>query len=345
MVPGPGPVAVNDGDSVSFDPLAGASDVDGDALTMVAYDATSAFGGTVVEGSLIYTAPINASGRDTFGYRVSDGTDVVPVTVRVSVNDVNYPPVFGGSPELTVDENTPGTVDVLGGASDRDGDPITIGAIDTTSTAGTVVDNGDGTITYTPALNWAGTDAFTVDLTDGENVVPVLIRVTVNDTNDPLVTPPGQSPPPRRTPRSLLISSPAPVTQTGTPSPWLLSMCRAPSERWSTTAMERSPTAPAPTSTAPTASATAHRWRRDVAGSVAISVVRCRHSRARPDIRRTRRTEPATFTATGPTATETRWCSRSTVRPAAPSSTVDRESSFGRRPRLKGRVRLPSTSW
>ena len=52
---------------------------------------------------------------------------------------------------------------------------------------GTAVDNGDGTITYTPDANWFGTDTFTYQVCD--NGTPSLcdtatVTITVNPVND-----------------------------------------------------------------------------------------------------------------------------------------------------------------
>ncbi|NNK92385.1 MAG: tandem-95 repeat protein, partial [Acidimicrobiia bacterium] len=73
VVPGPGPITVTEDDTFTFDPLAGATDIDGDALSMTSFDAVSGSGGSIVEGSLIYTPPLNYTGADSFTYQVSDG--------------------------------------------------------------------------------------------------------------------------------------------------------------------------------------------------------------------------------------------------------------------------------
>jgi len=50
----------------------------------------------------------------------------------------------------STDESTAITLDVLSNDSDIDGQSLTISSIDTTGLQGTVIDNGDGTITYDP---------------------------------------------------------------------------------------------------------------------------------------------------------------------------------------------------
>ncbi|WP_265522738.1 Ig-like domain-containing protein [Oerskovia flava] len=58
-------------------------------------------------------------------------------------------------------------------------------SVDSTSTeGGTVVDNGDGTVTYTPPAGFTGTDTFTYRVT-GPDGVEVEATVTVTVTEDP----------------------------------------------------------------------------------------------------------------------------------------------------------------
>ena len=85
-VPGPGSLAVTAGDSIRFDPLAGATDPEGSSPALAWYEATSVAGGAITEGSLIYTAPAAFNGSDSFQYAVADGSGAeTVVTVRVEV--------------------------------------------------------------------------------------------------------------------------------------------------------------------------------------------------------------------------------------------------------------------
>ena len=61
------------------------------------------------------------------------------------------------------DEDTPVTVTVLTNDTDPDGDPLRVTSA-TDPANGTVVVNGDNTITYTPDLNWTGTDTFDYEI-------------------------------------------------------------------------------------------------------------------------------------------------------------------------------------
>jgi len=51
--------------------------------------------------------------------------------------------------------------DLLGTASDVDGDTLSITGLSLASGQGTLTDNGDGTWTFTPTADWNGSVAFT----------------------------------------------------------------------------------------------------------------------------------------------------------------------------------------
>jgi len=63
-------------------------------------------------------------------------------------------------------EDTAVIVDVITNDTDLDADTLTVFSVSTPSD-GTAVDNGDGTITYTPDQDFNGTDSFDYGVTDG----------------------------------------------------------------------------------------------------------------------------------------------------------------------------------
>jgi VCBS repeat-containing protein len=124
-------------------------------------------------------------GLDNDGDLVYDGAD--------SDCAANEPPVAVDDAYAT-DEETPLNVaapGVLGNDSDADGDALTA-VLDTTTSKGTLTLNADGSFSYTPNLNFNGTDSFSYHANDGQadsNVVTV--SLTVNDVNDPPVADPN----------------------------------------------------------------------------------------------------------------------------------------------------------
>jgi subtilisin family serine protease len=77
------------------------------------------------------------------------------------------------SPPLAVDDaatvliDTPTRIDVVANDSDPDGDPLTVTEV-SQGANGSVTNNGDGTVTYTPNLGFLGSDSFTYTIADDE---------------------------------------------------------------------------------------------------------------------------------------------------------------------------------
>ncbi|MGI9647614.1 MAG: tandem-95 repeat protein [Acidimicrobiia bacterium] len=169
VVPGPGPLTTAEDTMVSFDPLAGAFDPEGGAVSLDSFDPVSAAGGTIVTGSLEYTPPANYVGIDTFTYAVADpegATTSAVVTVTVTAeNDIPVALDDGYS----TNEDEPLSVAVPGllvNDSDVDGDPLSA-ALESPAGSGAAVVNADGSFTYTPDPDFVGADSFTYRLDDG----------------------------------------------------------------------------------------------------------------------------------------------------------------------------------
>lgn len=185
-----------DGGSITGNVLS--NDYDIDSLLTV----TGLMGGTVgtplagahgsltlnANGTFSYVPNANASGEDVFTYYVTDDGVQKPVTLTITVNDINDDPVAGAVSE-TIDEDT-----VLTGtltATDIDSSGLTF-SLATGPTNGVAVVNADGSYTYTPAAHYFGEDSFTYEVDDGEGgVVTATVTVTVDSVNDdPVITPP-----------------------------------------------------------------------------------------------------------------------------------------------------------
>ncbi|HGY57155.1 MAG TPA: tandem-95 repeat protein [Caldithrix abyssi] len=184
------PVAVNDtvatdeDTAVEISVLSNDSDVDGDALSVSSV--TQGTNGSVsTNGTTVtYTPDANYNGSDNFDYVVSDGnggTDTA--TVFVTVNAMNDAPTAVDDTSAT-DEETSVSINVISNDSDVDGDAVSVSAVFTPA-SGSAVDNGDGTVTYTPNQDFFGADSFQYSISDGNGGLDTaMVRVTVNNIND-----------------------------------------------------------------------------------------------------------------------------------------------------------------
>jgi hypothetical protein len=122
---------------------------------------------------------LNFFGADGFTYSIGDGNGGTDgATVTITINAVNDPPTANDDVAVT-DEDTAVTIDVLANDSDVDGDALTIASASDPAN-GSVVINADGTITYTPDVNFFGADAFTYSIGDGNGGIDsATVSITV----------------------------------------------------------------------------------------------------------------------------------------------------------------------
>jgi VCBS repeat-containing protein len=200
------PVARNDGATVSEDGSATinvlANDDSGPDTgeTLFVAAVTQGAHGTVTvnAGTLTYTPNANYNGADSFSYTLSDGNGGTAVaTVAVNVLAVNDAPVARND---SASVNEDGSVSVAVLANDDSGPDAgeTLSVTSVTQGAhGSVVVNANGTVTYTPAANYNGSDSFSYTIGDGNGgVATATVAVTVNAVNDnPTAQPAGYSTP------------------------------------------------------------------------------------------------------------------------------------------------------
>ncbi|MGH8171781.1 MAG: Ig-like domain-containing protein, partial [Rhodanobacteraceae bacterium] len=166
------PVALNDtaatafGVPVNINVLANDSDADRDPLAITGVSAPANGTASVAGNAVTYTPAAGFSGTDTFTYSISDGrggTASASVSVTVAPQP-NRPPVAVDDAATTA-FGTAVAINVLANDTDPDGDPLAISGV-TTPANGSVSASG-GTITYTPANGFSGTDRFTYTIDDG----------------------------------------------------------------------------------------------------------------------------------------------------------------------------------
>ncbi|NDY93402.1 tandem-95 repeat protein, partial [Ideonella livida] len=158
-----------------------AGDTDGDTLAFsVDTDPTH---GTVsldpATGVYTYTPDAGWSGVDSFVVLVDDGNGgQTPVTVQVTVSDVNDLPALADS-ELVTAADSP-YEGQLPAATDADGDALSF-SVHSGPAHGTLsLDAATGAYVYTPAPGYTGTDSFTVQVADGQGGTRLaVVQVTV----------------------------------------------------------------------------------------------------------------------------------------------------------------------
>ncbi len=170
------------------DLLAGFSDVDGDTLSVTGLTADN--GGLVDngDGTYIFTPTADFNGTVTLDYGVTDGTDTLTgQTQTFSVTAVNDAPV--GSPTATLSntaEDTAITInaaDLLAGFSDVDGDTLSV--VGLTANNGALVNNNNGTYTFTPTANFNGAVNLSYGVSDGTDTLTGQTRsFSVTAVND-----------------------------------------------------------------------------------------------------------------------------------------------------------------
>jgi len=123
-----------------------------------------------------------ATTTDTFAVTAEDGTSQ---TVTVTITGVNDAPTTVADSETIAEDASATVISVLANDSDPEGTTLTLASKSAATNGGTVLDNGDGTVSYTPATNFNGSDTFTYTATDGTDTsTSTTVTVTVTAVND-----------------------------------------------------------------------------------------------------------------------------------------------------------------
>src|SRR6266850_2385767 len=152
--------------------LAGVSDVDGPSLSITAVSVASG-GGSLVNngnGTWSYTPAVNYNGPVSFNYTASDGSLSSSSTASLALAAVNDAPVATPVALAAGTEDAAYTITaatLLAGVTDVDGPSLSITSVSVASGGGSIVNNGNGTWTYTPALHYSGPVSFSYTASDG----------------------------------------------------------------------------------------------------------------------------------------------------------------------------------
>ncbi|MBD1863620.1 S-layer family protein [Trichocoleus sp. FACHB-46] len=175
-------VTVNEDTVVSINVLGNDSSTDGSLLTIVNFSqATNGSVSSNGDGTFTYTPNANFNGSDSYTYMVGSGTGTESATVAITVSPINDEPIASND-AFTTSENTTITISaLLANDFDVDGDFLTI--IDFTNVAnGVLIDNGDGSFSYSPNFGFTGADGFSYIISDGNgNTSQASVTISVGN--------------------------------------------------------------------------------------------------------------------------------------------------------------------
>ena len=153
------------------------TDIDGDALTysLNVKPNKGSVSLNPTTGEYTYYPNKNVAGNDSFEVLVSDGTDLIAISISVHIeSEIEVTDIIN----KTISQNTSLSSKVI--ASDKDGDTLTYN-IKTAATNGiNNVDSKTGEYTYIPFNNYYGTDSFVIEVTDGVVAKVVTVNIVVN---------------------------------------------------------------------------------------------------------------------------------------------------------------------
>ena len=131
--------------------------------------------------NLTFTPTLNFTGPASFTFKINDGTtDSNTATIAINVTAVNDAPLAIAQ-SISTAEDTAKAITLTG--TDADGDAITYTVVNQ-PTHGTLTGIAPN-VTYTPALNYNGTDSFTFRVNDGTvNSATAMVSITVTASND-----------------------------------------------------------------------------------------------------------------------------------------------------------------
>jgi hypothetical protein len=154
-------------------------------------------------GSFTYTPNGNFNGNDQFTYLANNGTlNSNVATATITVTPVDDPPVANDDAATTL-PNVAVTINVVANDTDADGNlaPATANILCTGCsgpTQGDLVNNANGTFTYTSTGTYTGPDSFVYEVCDTTAPTPLCDTATVTITvvnNAPVANPDSASTP------------------------------------------------------------------------------------------------------------------------------------------------------
>ena len=177
--------AVTTEEDMDYSGLVSAFDIDNDPLTYSLL--TEPSHGTVAitdssAGTYTYSPKVNYNGSDSFTFTSSDGTLSDTAKVSITVNSVNDAPVAFAE-RVTTNEDTEYSGSVS--ASDAENDTLTYSILTNPSNGTVSITNSLlGTFTYSPTINYNGSDSFTFTANDYNYSDTATVSITITAWNN-----------------------------------------------------------------------------------------------------------------------------------------------------------------
>ena len=193
------PVAMNDAVTVAQNTPTTINELKNDTVidplnpASVTIGTAAAHGTTTVQsdGSILYTPTSGYTGADSFTYTVADNGGLVSNAATVSINVVATPAPTAGAVSANTFLDQPVNIVVL--SHDSSVGTLVPASVTVASAAahGKAVAQSDGSIQYTPANGYLGTDTFTYTVSDSNNETssPATVTVTVATPVAPTANP------------------------------------------------------------------------------------------------------------------------------------------------------------
>jgi hypothetical protein len=117
------------------------------------------------DGSFVYVPPTGVRGPDSFEYAIVDSYGAT-ARATATIDLLNNAPTAGNL-TFTTNRATPVTANLLAGAADADGDPLTVSIAVGPFRGSISLEATTGAFTYTPALDWVGIETIPFTVSDG----------------------------------------------------------------------------------------------------------------------------------------------------------------------------------
>lgn len=187
---------VNENERLDVEASAGvlSNDIDPDddiLMAILENDTTNGALELFPDGSFIYTPTPGYFGSDTFTYVANDGEfDSNIAVVTITINMVNQAPIASDN-EYVTDENKALAIGVIQGVLSNDVDPdgdILSAELSSSTEHGDLIFLSDGSFTYTPDLDYYGTDEFSYRAFDGFSYSnQASVKINVNPVSEILI--------------------------------------------------------------------------------------------------------------------------------------------------------------